>query len=319
MSIKRKMSVASTMSLQGGKEGSILRTFSGKQRTNWMIVQALATSHVTFRNQQNIGFPIEGKDDEQLIPVKHWAWTAKDLQQFEYEPEIINEREFTLNALNDAISKFYHESKKWELDDPEHINPEVEVEEPCNWFHMSGISSQALDSFQRYLGLSKACIEQAKCRALKPCMEWHDASTTKSGLIGCEHMFVVAHKLMLLGPGVGEGIDFKLSQVSFICLPDQNGLISVLCDDCVEPWGSLRALLYNKRTVVRREHHFSDLLVTLIDSMVDEVYPVLDLYGDTLEELDVLMSHSRPSPNHVRSMFYIFSTISIFFRTTFRT
>eukprot|EP01052_Picozoa_sp_SAG31_P027675 SAG31_NODE_2607_length_5389_cov_1.257467_4_plen_44_part_00 len=34
------------------------------------------------------------------------------------------------------------------------------------------------------------------------------------------------------------------------------------------------------------------LLFALLDSMLDEVYPLLDLYGDTLEGLEFLMLKS---------------------------
>ena len=60
------------------------------------------------------------------------------------------------------------------------------------------------------------------------------------------------------------------------------------------------ALLNNERSPIRKSAQAAMVMLAVVDSMVDEVYPLLDLYGDTIEGLEfMMMKADEPTMTHV--------------------
>ena len=69
-------------------------------------------------------------------------------------------------------------------------------------------------------------------------------------------------------------------------------------------WDGVTDLLNNECGFVRTSEDASVLIYKLLDSMIDEVYPLLDLYGDLLEKLEFqTMAAPEPTDDHVRTSF----------------
>lgn len=103
------------------------------------------------------------------------------------------------------------------------------------------------------------------------------------------------------------GSDLQLEEVQLACFyfPDRSLLISIGNSHESEIVKAARRVLQNKRSVVRKDcidslsGGASSLLIVLLDSLMDQVFPILDIYGDALEGLGLLLSR-EPSHMHVR-------------------
>ena len=84
-----------------------------------------------------------------------------------------------------------------------------------------------------------------------------------------------------------------------------------MCDKCDEPWSELRELVQNRRSTARQNHHFSDLLMNLIDSLVNETYPLIQRYADALEAVELSITLEMPKANHVRKSYLIRSRLQV--------
>ena len=88
-------------------------------------------------------------------------------------------------------------------------------------------------------------------------------------------------------------------KVNFVYIPEFNLLISI-DGNGQKSIEAVVALLHNRRSPVRKGQEAAMLLFAVIDSMLDEVYPLLDLYGDSLEGLEFMMMKSdEPTMQHV--------------------
>lgn len=115
-----------------------------------------------------------------------------------------------------------------------------------------------------------------------------------------DHLFIVAHYLHLQESETEAEVQaFEYEQVNFVYLPEFNLLISI-DGNGQKSLEAVVALLHNRRSPVRKGQEAAMLLFAVIDSMLDEVYPLLDLYGDSLEGLEFMMMKSdEPTMQHV--------------------
>jgi hypothetical protein len=98
-----------------------------------------------------------------------------------------------------------------------------------------------------------------------------------------------------------EVVAFVHEQVHVLYLPDLNTLISI-DGNGEKSWDGVTELLPNDRCLVRTSSDASVLIYKLIDAMIDGVYPLLDLYGDSIEGLEfVMMTSAEPTHEHVRT------------------
>jgi len=88
-----------------------------------------------------------------------------------------------------------------------------------------------------------------------------------------------------------------------VYFPDLNTLLSI-DGNGEKTWDGVVDLLTNQRGFVRSGGDMSLVIYKLLDSMIDEVYPLLDLYGDLLEGLEFRMVNaSEPTVDHIRVSF----------------
>lgn len=101
----------------------------------------------------------------------------------------------------------------------------------------------------------------------------------------------------------GKELMLEELQLSFFYFPDRGLLISIGNSQDSEFMRAARRVLNNRRSVVRRDCEVApggtaSLLLVLLDSLMDQVFPILDIYGDALEGLGLLLSR-EPSHMHV--------------------
>ena len=102
----------------------------------------------------------------------------------------------------------------------------------------------------------------------------------------------------IVKPHGDTGGAFNYRQVLFVYMPDMNFLISI-DGTGQKDWSNVHKLISNPRCLVRQEQQVTTLLSALIDSMVDEMYPLLDFYAEALTGL-CARPPARPPPARPR-------------------
>lgn len=174
-----------------------------------------------------------------------------------------------------------------------------------SWFHLSGTSHEGLEVLQKKFRFDPDLTSVVCQLTSKPGVDWHQSLRSGEPSV----LVVSAHELEItdtevnsVGSDQTEGglLDFHVQQVTFFCIPELNTLISVHAnpeDDSFEP---IFKMLACETAKLRVGGHWAQLLMVCLDAMVDELYPVLDLYGDALEGLDLAMVRAKhPDHSHV--------------------
>lgn len=167
----------------------------------------------------------------------------------------------------------------------------------CRWFHLPGCNHTAVDIFSDAFKLSSTVVEQCKDLSFKPSCSWHQGENSVY-----DHLLVTGHYII---PSKEKAEDdgfteFTYEQVNLIYLPDLNTLISI-DGNGEKTWNDVSRLLHNVRGSLRTGCDVSLVMYKMIDSMIDEVYPLLDLYADLIEDLERSMIDApEPTEHHVR-------------------
>ena len=195
--------------------------------------------------------------------------------------------------------------------------------ETCRWFHLPGCSHEAVDYFVQSYRLDQGVANACKDVSGKPICSWHQNEDSTY-----DHLFVAAHYIQKAGekpvpeateaeatgccggdgedgsPPEDDGIaGFMYQQVFMVFYPTLNTIISIDANG-EKTWDGVTDLLQNECGFVRVNEDCSVLIYKLLDSMIDEVYPLLDLYGDLLESLEFeTMAADEPTDTHVRTSF----------------
>jgi Mg2+ and Co2+ transporter CorA len=169
----------------------------------------------------------------------------------------------------------------------------------CRWFHLPGCSHKAVDIFAEAYKLDASVAEACKAVSGKPICSWHQNEDKTF-----DHLFVAAHYIQKSSEEASDGISgYIYEQVFMIYYPALNTVISIDANGEKE-WHGVTDLLRNECGFVRTNEDSSVLIYKLLDSMIDEVYPLLDLYGDLLESLEFeTMAAPEPTDEHVRTSF----------------
>ena len=188
------------------------------------------------------------------------------------------------------------------------------------WIHFSGhVADDVLEALQTRFRFSESVEQRVSAEPnSKPAVEW--CEPVQPGDEGV--LLVTAHELefaTVLHPtkpkpeqmpspssGVdhamffetvsdpatldGNGLEFYVKQISFLCIPSANAVISIHGNPCeVDTFDADFRMLECKTTRLRQAAHWAQLLLSYIDAMVDELHTVLDFYGDALEGLHLAM------------------------------
>jgi len=213
----------------------------------------------------------------------------------------------------------------------EQCTPVAEGSGRCTWVHCIGVCHNSLAALQTRFKFPMAIISASEMLQAKPGIEWEEPlDEDEEGA-----MVVIAQQLSLTkladeddepaGHHAADGeatptggpttalataaptqsitaLEFEADQVSYICIPSTNTIISLqysqigdCSEDCI-------TRLMCSRGKLRRYHHWSQILAATMDGSVDSLYPLMEIYGDALEELDLTMMRSqKPTAEHVNT------------------
>jgi hypothetical protein len=191
---------------------------------------------------------------------------------------------------------------------------------PCRWLHMPGMNTHVLRLLRRHLCLGQTFIDGNRKIVSGSQVDWCPSEHVTSEAF--DHLFVLAHYIQEVGQtqrkrnrhgirevGQLQGPDehdhmaassrgFELKQVTFAYLPDFNLLLSV-DGTGMKGWTNVKRLVRNRRCLVRQSNQAAVLLASMLDGMVDEVYPLLTFYGDSLEGLQTHIIEFGVTEEHV--------------------
>jgi magnesium transporter len=135
------------------------------------------------------------------------------------------------------------------------------------WIHLQGgVPADTLGELGRLLDLHPLALEDVVNRGQRAKLDEYD-----------EQVFVVMHLPRMDGDGV-----LQTEQVSLFV---GKGLLVSFCDGRHDPFDPVRERL--RRHVGRIRRRSSDyLLYALLDVVVDHAFPVLEIYGERIEDLE---------------------------------
>ena len=151
------------------------------------------------------------------------------------------------------------------------------------WFNVSTIHPYIISLFQQHFAFHTLIAEDVLHIPQRPRIEFFD-----------DHLFVV---LRMLKPSKHNSDDTLINSV-----PDIEQVSIFVYDKVLisfqeapdDVWQPIRAHLQNENRRIRKNGS-GYLLYTLLDAVVDYCFPVLEKYGDILEDLELLTLES-PSP-----------------------
>jgi hypothetical protein len=252
--------------------------------------------------EEHGGVTVQARDHKD-IEVSFWAWDMETLRSDTVpmaglDGFLRRTVEETLRELAEARAEFAEQpraERRKAIKGGSTPRPET-----CRWFHLPGCSHAAVDMIRAVYQLDAQVAAECKDAASKPACSWHQTHPDSS----FDHLFIVGHYIIPRDDVGPDGIrGFQYEQVFLLYFADLNTVISI-DGNGEKTWEGVVDLLSNQRGFVRTNGNISVLLYKLIDSMIDEVYPLLDLYGDLLETLEFDMINAQePTDTHVRDSY----------------
>mmetsp|Transcript_9893 Transcript_9893/g.34479 ORF Transcript_9893/g.34479 Transcript_9893/m.34479 type:complete len:545 (+) Transcript_9893:215-1849(+) len=157
---------------------------------------------------------------------------------------------------------------------------------PLRWINLPGINYKTLNILRRKMMLDHESVTNCMKARSKPMIKAFR-----------DHLFIVLHEL--------QGVEDEQSlnavmqqQVGLFYVSKFNVVITVQEDDN-DHFDAIRETLRNEHSVIRKEPDLSMLLHLLIDALMDAVQPMLEGYGDSLDGLELIVTHNKPLHQHV--------------------
>ncbi|MEX1237841.1 MAG: magnesium/cobalt transporter CorA, partial [Pseudomonadales bacterium] len=154
------------------------------------------------------------------------------------------------------------------------------------WINISSIHPYVVNLFRNHFEFHTLTAEDVLHIPQRPRVEFFD-----------DHLFVVLRMLQLIKPGAPDAVavdDLMLDteQVSLFLFED---VLITFQERQGDVWQPIRARLQTENTRLRR-NGAGYLLYALLDAIVDHCFPVLEQYGDVLEDLE-LVTLEQPTPD----------------------
>lgn len=148
------------------------------------------------------------------------------------------------------------------------------------WVNIDGLHPYVINEFRQKYNFHTLVAEDIMRTSQRPKVELHD-----------DYAFTVLRMMQI------EDAQLKQEQVSLL-----------LFDDCLltfqeipgDVWGPIRKRLEKPNTRIRR-YGVSYLYYALLDAVVDNFFPILETYGERLEELEEAVLHD-PGPSVQRDI-----------------
>lgn len=154
------------------------------------------------------------------------------------------------------------------------------------WINVSGLHPWVVNQFREGFGFHTLTAEDVLHIPQRPRLEFFE-----------DHAFVICRMLQMLRSGPSDQADDGLDteQVGLFLYGDTLITFQQKPGDVWEP---IRARLRVEQSRIRR-NGTSYLLYALLDAVVDHCFPVLEKYGDILEELEIVtLDHPTPDVLH---------------------
>jgi len=159
-----------------------------------------------------------------------------------------------------------------ELDTFLQANPQSQGH--TRWLNINGLHPWIVDQAKRHYGFHTLAAEDVLKPHQRPKLEEYE-----------NYLFIVMRMMQL------NDHQFESEQVSIFLYP---GLLITFQERPGDVWQSVRERLGNPNSRLRK-NDASYLLYTLLDGMVDHCFPILEEYGDHLEELEeVILAEGTP-------------------------
>lgn len=159
--------------------------------------------------------------------------------------------------------------------------------ESVSWVEVLGLGSEdILQRLGRVFAIPPLILEDIVNVPQRPKVEYHE-----------EQVVIIARMVMLSGSTVG----FHSEQVSFIL--GKYYLLTVQEEperDCFE---SVRLRIRNNKGIIRR-HNADYLTYTLLDAIIDGFFPLLEAYGERIEDLEEEVV-ANPTPQTLKKIYQI--------------
>lgn len=166
------------------------------------------------------------------------------------------------------------------------------------WINVSRLHPYVVNQFRQHFEFHTLTAEDVLHIPQRPRVESFD-----------DHLFVVSRMLQLVEHETNNGESgwaMDAEQVSFF-LYDK--VLITFQEKQQDVWQPIREQLRREKLRIRK-HGSGYLLYTLLDAMVDHCFPVLEHYGDMLEELE-LTTLENPQPEVLRRIHDIKHELSI--------
>jgi magnesium transporter len=153
-----------------------------------------------------------------------------------------------------------------EVDDLEALFSEERPEGcPARWINVDGLHPYTINRLREHFGFHTLAAEDVFHVPQRAKVEPYE-----------DHVFVVVHMLMLVD---GELVD---EQVSLVLVGDT---VLTFQERTGDVWGTVRSRISDATSRLRRGKS-SYLLYALLDAIVDQLFPILEHFGDELEQLE---------------------------------
>jgi magnesium transporter len=154
------------------------------------------------------------------------------------------------------------------LDTPEECVPYLDTQS-VSWIDVQGLGSEeVLRRLGSVFGLHPLVLEDVVNVPQRPKVEEYD-----------EQLLLITRMIMLKKSGTG----FMSEQVSFIL--GRHYLLSVQEEPAADSFGPVRERIRSNKGCIRREGA-DYLMYALLDAVIDGFFPVLEQYGEAIEDLE---------------------------------
>jgi len=197
-------------------------------------------------------------------------------------PGVTEFSQIDVSSLNPKASKitcidFGVELTRYpEILDLESFLKDTPLKEGMNrWINVDATDLKTLICLEKFYQLHPLAIEDA----------FHTPQRTKLDVYDL-HLFLIVHQLQMQS-----GEDVQAEQVSLFIL---DRVLITIQQNVGDVWNPVRERLCKEGSKIRKGDA-GFLAYALLDALVDHYYPILDIYSERLEQIDLQMSEN-PSP-----------------------
>ena len=139
------------------------------------------------------------------------------------------------------------------------------------WVNVDGLHPYIVNRFREVYGFHTLAAEDVLHVPQRPVLEWEE-----------DYIFVIARMLMQADERLGaEQVSMFIYDRTLITFQERKG----------DVWDPVRERINTEGSRLR-EHGCCYLLYTLLDAIVDQSFPILEHYGDVLEQIEAEVTHS---------------------------